>query len=225
MALVDRPPPQRFRIVERGGRLEVIDLETGTRPASAAERMAAHDAAHGHAALRYDRLAEIEETPSTAPPSETAPSPAAPRPPKDAIRAAIAKRGNPWGGANGGRAQLGAQSQSEERARPSPGARQAEARPVPQSNAARGGNRLPMVTGKWWDSKGPRTISLGAAGQAKLQSSFIAATVIAFFAIIAMIVVQPALLLVAGFALFRFGGPIIGPIGAWLIDDAIKADR
>ena len=47
----------------------------------------------------------------------------------------------------------------------------------------------------------------------------------AFFAIIAMVIVQPALILVAAFVLFRFGGTIIGPIGARLIDEAIKADR
>lgn len=82
-----------------------------------------------------------------------------------------------------------------------------------------------MVTGKWWDSKGPRTVDLGQAGRAKLSEGFITATVIAFFAIIAMVVVQPALLLLAAFALFRFGGTIIGPLGAWLIDAAIKADR
>jgi hypothetical protein len=220
--LVDRPPPQRFRIVERGGRLEVIDSETGARPASAAERMAAHDAAHGHAALRYDRLAETDAAPVAAPP----PPPPAPAPiPTDAIRAAIAKRANPWSGNNGGRAQLGAQSQSEAQARPSPGGNQASARPAPLARRSRDEGHQPMVTGKWWDSKGPRTVDLGQAGRAKLSEGFITATVIAFFAIIAMVVVQPALLLVAAFALFRFGGTIIGPLGAWLIDAAIKADR
>jgi hypothetical protein len=219
--LVDRPPPQRFRIVERGGRLEVIDSETGARPASAAERMAAHDAAHGHAALRYDRLAETDlKSVSATPP----PLPTPALIPTDAIRAAIAKRANPWSGNNGGRAQLGAQSQSEAQARPSPGDNQASARPAPQSHASRDKGRRPMVTGKWWDSKGPRTLDLGEAGRAKLSEGFITAAVVAFFAIIAMVVVQPALLLVAAFALFRFGGAIIGPIGARLIDAAIKAD-
>jgi hypothetical protein len=228
--LVDRPPPQRFRILERGGRLEVIDSETGARPPSAAERMAAHDAAHGHAALRYDRLAEAEAEAGPAPVSQTpAVPPAAPIStevtPTDVIRAAIAKRATPWSGGNGGRAQLGAQSQSEANARPSPGANQSSARPALRSRAPRDESRQPIVTGKWWDSKGPRTLDLGEAGRAKLTGGFMTALIVAFFALIAMIIVQPALILVVGFALFRFGGTIIGPIGAWLIDEAIKADR
>ena len=223
--MVDRPPPQRFRILERGGRLEVIDSETGARPASAAERMAAHDAAHGHAALRYDRLAEAEAVPAPGSPPPSQPLPVPTPIPTDAIRAAIAKRANPWSGGNGGRAQLGAQSQSEANARPSPGANQASARPAPRSPAARDENRQPMVTGKWWDSKGPRTVDLGEAGRAKLSAGFITAFIVAFFAVIAMVIVQPALILVAAFVLFRFGGTIIGPIGARLIDEAIKADR
>ena len=225
-------PPPRYRIVERRGRLEVIDSETGGRPPTAAERMAAHDAAHGHAALRIDRLAEtaeaseapVQSLPPVAPPERT-PRPAARPVPTDAIRAAIAQRANPWGGDNGGRAGLGAQSQSEAQARPSPGANQGSARPAPRSRASRDENRMPMVTSKWWDSKGPRTLDLGEAGRAKLSGGFITALIVAFFALIAMVIVQPALLLIAGFALFRFGGTIIGPIGARLIDDAIKADR
>ncbi|HWV61477.1 MAG TPA: hypothetical protein VN034_12515, partial [Sphingopyxis sp.] len=41
--MVDRPPPSRFSVVERGGRLVVIDRETGRTPPTAAERMDAHD--------------------------------------------------------------------------------------------------------------------------------------------------------------------------------------
>lgn len=217
----DQLPAPRYRIVERGGRLEVIDSETGGRPPTAAERMAAHDAAHGHAALRFDRLADMD-APAAAPPEPSLPPEPAARPaPPDAIRAAIAQRVNPWGG----RAQLGAQSQSEERARPSPGADQAATRRPLRSRTPRDENRMPMVTSKWWDSKGPRVLDLGAAGRAKLSGSFITAFIVVFFALIAMVIVQPALILVAGFALFRFGGTIIGPIGARLIDEAIKADR
>lgn len=183
--------------------------------------MAAHDAAHGHAALRYDRLAETEAAAEEGPPPPPVPAPA----PTDAIRAAIAKRANPWSGSNGDRAQLGAQSQSEAQARPSPGANQKVARHPPRPAGARAnGKRQPIVTGKWWDSKGPRVVDLGAAGRAKLSSAVITTLVIGFFVMIAMIVIQPALLLVAAFALFRFGGSFIGPIGARLIDDAIKAD-
>lgn len=213
-------PPSRYRIVERGGRLEVIDGETGERPQSAAERMAAHDAAHGHAALRFDRLEEAGDgIVGTAP----VPPPAARPVPTDPIRAALAKRSNPWGG-DGGRAQLGAQSQSEERARPSPNSDSASSRPAPRATGLGSGKRQRFVTGKWWDSNGPRTVDLGDKGRAKLSGNFMTALIVAFFVVVAMIIVQPALLLVAGFALFRFGGTIIGPIGAWLIDDALKAD-
>ncbi|MBA4748471.1 MAG: hypothetical protein H2056_07135 [Sphingopyxis sp.] len=225
-------PPPRYRIVERQGRLEVIDSETGGRPPTAAERMAAHDAAHGHAALRYDRLAETaaaSEAPvPSAPPvsqSDRAPEPAARPAPTNAIRAAIAQRANPWGDGNGGRVGLGAQSQSEAQARPGPGANQGTARRTLRSRIPRDENRMPMVTSKWWDSKGPRTLDLGEAGRAKLSGGFVTAAIVAFFALIAMAIAQPALILVAGFALFRFGGTIIGPIGARLIDEAIKADR
>ena len=41
--MVDRPPPSRFSVVERGGRLVVIDKETGQIPPTAAERMDIHD--------------------------------------------------------------------------------------------------------------------------------------------------------------------------------------
>ena len=41
--MADRPPPGRYSVVERGGRLVVIDRETGRTPPSAAERMADHD--------------------------------------------------------------------------------------------------------------------------------------------------------------------------------------
>lgn len=216
----DGLPSPRYRIVERGGRLEVIDSETGGRPATAAERMAAHDAAHGHAALRFDRLADMDE-PAAAPPEPSLPPEPAARPvPTDAIRAAIAQRVNPWGG----RAQLGAQSQSEERARPSPGVDQGSARPGPHARARRDKGRQPVNTSKWWDSKGPRTLDLGQAGRARLSSSLMTAFVISIFVMVAVFVIQPVLLLVAGFALFRFGGTIIGPIGARLIDEAIKAD-
>ena len=44
--MVDRPPPSRFSVVERGGRLVVIDRETGQTPPTAAERMQALAAAY-----------------------------------------------------------------------------------------------------------------------------------------------------------------------------------
>lgn len=44
MALLDQPPPKRLHIVEKGGRLVVIDRLTGTTPPTAAELMKAGDA-------------------------------------------------------------------------------------------------------------------------------------------------------------------------------------
>src|SRR3546814_11112198 len=38
-----RPPPSRFAVIERGGRLVIVDRTTGKTPPSAAERMAEHD--------------------------------------------------------------------------------------------------------------------------------------------------------------------------------------
>ena len=201
-------PPSRYRIVERGGRLEVIDSQTGERPQSAAERMAAHDAAHGNAALRFDRLEEQRAEPS--PPAPANPASAKPAPPSDPIRQRLQEKASPW--------------QAKGEAKPPRAKRPAEPpmqRPAqPASSLVKG----TFVTGQWWDSKGPRTISLGEKGKTKLGSGLMTALIIGFFIMIALIVVQPALLLVVGFALFRFGGSIIGPIGAWLIDDAIKAD-
>jgi hypothetical protein len=190
-------PPARYRIVERGGRLEVIDGETGERPLSAAERMAAHDAAHGHAALRYDR---VEAARAAAPP------PVAPTP-SDPIRARLGDKASPW--------------QASGEAKPPRAKRLKDAPPTAISQLAKG----TYVTGKWWDSKGPRTVTLGQKGREKLVNSIMATLIVAFFIFIALAVIQPALLLVAGFALFRFGGTIIGPIGARLIDQAIAADR
>jgi hypothetical protein len=219
-------PPQRYRIVERGGRLEVIDALTGARPPSAAERMAAHDAAHGHAALRYDRLVEDAEEAAKAQPQSAKPTPPpAIRPaaaaPSDPIRATLAKRSNPWGDKNDrSRPQLAAQSVAEAEARPRPGS--ASGRPAPATTRRAGKDSI--VTGKWWDAKGPRTITLGQRGRSKLSSGIMTSLAIAMAIFIVLAIIQPALLLVAGFALFRFGGTFIGPIGARLLDEAIRVD-
>lgn len=201
-------PPSRYRIVERDGRLEIIDRETGERPQSAAERMAAHDAAHGDAALRNDRQEEQRaKTPPPAPANPAAPKPA---PPSDPIRERLQKKASPW--------------QPKGEAKPPRAKHPAD---PPMQRPAQTASSLvkgTFVTGKWWDSKGPRRVALGEKGKAKLGNGLMTAIIIGFFILIALIVVQPALLLVAAFVLFRFGGTIVGPIGAWLIDDAIKAD-
>lgn len=81
-----------------------------------------------------------------------------------------------------------------------------------------------IITGRWWDSRGPRTIALGNVGRQRLTSGFVTALVLSLFIAIALLLVQPLLLLVAGFLLFRFGSAIVAPLGARLIDEAIKAD-
>src|SRR3546814_10425355 len=55
--LVDRPPPSRFSVVERGGRLVVIDRETGRTPPTAAERMDLHDRKKGVEPIRPAKTA------------------------------------------------------------------------------------------------------------------------------------------------------------------------
>lgn len=214
--MVDRPPPQRYRVVERRGRLEVIDSVTGERPPSAAERMASHDAAHGHAAMRFDRAQDllVEAAKNAEKPTPAPTSPA----PTDPVRARLEAKAGPW--------------QAKGEARP-PKAKQA--RPEPRytgtdmggglGEAARGpGKQTPFVTGKWWDSKGPRAVTLGRAGRAKLTNGALTFALFGFFIAIVIMIIQPALLLIVAFALFRFGGTFIGPIGANLIDAAIKAD-
>src|SRR3546814_13143043 len=51
-ALPDRPPPSRFAVIERGGRLVIVDRTTGKTPPSAAERMAEHDRRMGLVAAK-----------------------------------------------------------------------------------------------------------------------------------------------------------------------------
>src|SRR3546814_10294620 len=64
--LVDRPPPSRFSVVERGGRLVVIDRETGQTPLSAAERMDLHDRKAGVEPIRPAKTpAKIGTAPET----------------------------------------------------------------------------------------------------------------------------------------------------------------
>lgn len=217
--MVDRPPAQRYRIIERGGRLEVLDSETGGRPQSAAERMAIHDAAHGHAALRYDRIADNADGDA----ARAAPAlPAAPVPARaavrDPIRAALEKRTAPAPNSNGGRLRLGAQSSAEAQARPQPKGGQSSSRPAPRSR------KKPIVTQAWWDTKAPRTLDLGETGRQRLSTGIATTLIVSVAIAIVLTVIQPVLLLIAGFLLFRFGRSIIAPIGTRLVDEAIRAD-
>ena len=226
--MVDRPPPSRYSVVERGGRLVVIDKETGGTPPTAAERMDAHDRKLGvepnrparpsavadmsHAARAESGLsARPAPTKQTARPALASQAPVKADARADASRgrmaAAIAERGKPWNATSADR--------------PPPQAEVAPARipsrPAPWASGA----RKTIVTGKWWDSKGPRTIELSAKGQQVLSSGFLTLFLVVAVAAIVILFIEPLILFVGAFLLFRFGGNVLGPIGAGLVDKAL----
>lgn len=205
----------------------VVDRETGRTPPSAAERMAAHDRRHGHAAERPllpDPVSDALVEPARPPKTVAAPAASVRAAKREADAAKrerqAAVRGEskraPWGERN-------------ERARPeAPASRPTGPAPtataparVPSRPAASLPGRKTIVTGKWWDAKGPRTLELGPKGQAELTGGLM---ILFFGVVIAAIValfVEPLLLFVGAFLLFRFGGQILGPIGAGLVDKAL----
>ena len=217
--MVDRPPPARFSVVERGGRLVVIDSETGKVPLSAAERMDAHDRQLGVEPIRPARAsaapdmsaaarAESGLSARPAPAQQKRPDAASDRD-KGRIAAAIAERSRkPW-----------SEAPPRDRSAPPPGAAPARIaeRPAPQV----GGQRKTIVTGKWWDAKGPRTIELSPKGQQVLSGGFATFFFVVLIAAIVVMVIEPLVLFVGAFLAFRFGGNILGPIGAGLVDKAI----
>ena len=217
--MVDRPPPSRFSVVERGGRLVVIDSETGEVPLSAAERMALHDRKMGVEPIRPAKSsaapdmsaaarAESGLSARPAPMREPAARPAKANGGSDRLAAAIiGRKKRPWN--------------AQPNDRPAPQAGPASARIAGRPAPHAGGARKTMVTSKWWDSKGPRTIELGPKGQAELTGGFM---FLFFGLVIAAIVaafVEPLILFVGAFVLFRFGGTVLGPIGAGIIDKAL----
>lgn len=221
--MVDRPPPSRFAVVERGGRLVVIDKETGQTPLSAAERMDLHDRNLGVEAIRpattpgkasaapdMSAAARAESGLSARPaPTQQA---VARRPVanngKDRLAAAVAERNKqPWNPQRNDRPALTS----------NPAPARSASRPAPQA----GGTRKTIVTGKWWDSRGPRTIELGPKGQQVLSSGFVTLFFVLVVAAIVVGFIQPLLLFAGAFVLFRFGGTVLGPIGAGIIDKAI----
>lgn len=210
--MADRLPPSRYSIVERGGRLVVIDRDTGQTPATAAERMAEHDRRMGHEAVRPVIREAAPREPSPAadvlPVSEARAQRPAKRPPNDRMAAAVAdmNRKRPWN--DGGKRPAAPQS-----------ARIAH-RPAPAAGAATG-QRKTIVTAKWWDSKGPRTIELGPKGQQVLGGGFVTLFFVALIAAIVMLVISPVMLFVAAFLLFRWGGSAMAPLGAGIVDKAV----
>lgn len=204
--MVDRPPPSRFSVVERGARLVVIDRDTGQTPPSAAERMAEHDRRMGNDRIvPAARPAAAEPAPTVI--AEPAPQRQPSRPPNERMAAAVAEmtRKQPWSQKPKGAAQ-----------QPQP----ARIRARPQPTATTGALKT-IVTSKWWDAKGPRTIELGPQGQRELTGGFMTLVFVALIAAIVALFVAPVLLFAAAFLLFRFGGNILGPIGAGLIDKAL----
>lgn len=212
--MVDRPPPSRFSVVERGGRLVVIDKETGQTPPTAAERMDLHDRKMG---VEPIRPAARQAEPVAAAIVEAAPAPQreSPRPPNARMAAAVAEmnRKQPWS------QKTKTAAQPNDRPAPAAGPSPARipSRPAPQA----GGGRKTIVTGKWWDSKGPRTIELGPKGQQVLSSSIVTLFFVVAIAAIVALFIEPVVFFIGGFLLFRFGGSILGPIGAGIIDKAL----
>ena len=213
--MVDRPPPSRFSVVERGGRLVVIDRETGQTPPTAAERMDLHDRKMGVEPIRPAKTstppdmsanARAESGLSARPaPAQQA---AAASGGRDRVAATVAKRTKqPW---------KNPQPNDRPALKSNPEPARIPNRPAPQA-----GGRKTIITAKWWDAKGPRTIELGEKGQAELTGGFM---FLFFGLVIAAIVVgfiEPLLLFAGAFLLFRFGGQILGPIGAGIVDKAI----
>ena len=200
----DRPPPSRFAVIERGGRLVIVDRTTGKTPPSAAERMAEHDRRMGLVAA--NRPEPVVPAPAAIVPDDPMPMPT----PVPARRAASGPAKRPW---EGGQRVPAPPLPSP----PAPAPARIRERPPPQAS----GDRKSFTTGKWWDAKGPRTVVLGSAGQADLTGGFMMLVFgLVIAAIVAAFVALP-LLFVGGFLLIRFGDRIVAPIGARIIDKAL----
>lgn len=199
----------------------VIDKETGQTPLSAAERMDLYDRNRGIEPIRPARTTVPREAPTAtlteklptpnaqpAPDQHHAPPASAGKDGKARIAAAIAERNKrPWTQKPSDRPALKSTSKPAH----------TESRPAAQP----GGQRKTIVTGKWWDSKGPRTIELGPKGQQTLSGGFVTLVFALLAAAIIALFIEPILLFVGGFLLFRFGGHILGPIGAGIVDKAL----
>ncbi|ALH82751.1 hypothetical protein [Sphingopyxis macrogoltabida] len=205
--MADRLPPSRYSVVERGGRLVVIDRETGLTPLSAAERMDLYDRKMG---IEPMRPVAREPAPEAAPAAKTPPTRTPPPTarPGNRMEAAVAamNRKQPW--------------EDKPKAAAAPPPPRIPAR-SPSSTAAAAGGRKTIVTGKWWDAKGPRTIELGEKGQQALTGGFVTIAVVFIIASIVALFNAPVIFFVGVFLLFRFGSNILGPIGAGIIDKAI----
>ncbi|WP_033074292.1 hypothetical protein [Sphingopyxis sp. MWB1] len=204
--MVDRAPLSRLLIVERDGRLMVVDRITGATPPTAAERMAEHDRRMGVDAIRPELPApnsKADIIPATPPrlvglPGKKTLEPLAPVKARAGGDAAAAK---PW-------AHVASTAPST------------HMRPANPSMASSTYGSKTLVTNKWWDAKGPRTITLTRGVQAELTSGVVAVILAMIVAAAVALWVSPALFFAAAFLLLRFGGHVVGPLGAAIIDKA-----
>lgn len=210
--MLDRTPPGRYSVVERGGRLVVIDRDTGQVPATAAERMAEHDRRMGNESVRPER----RETPAPAAiPTASVPAAA----PADRLREAIAARAQhsepkqPWTKTPAPPAPARIPNRPQAKA-PSGSAPQ---KPPRSGDDA----RKTIVTAKWWDAKGPRTIELGPKGQSTLSGGFVTIFAAVLALCVFLFLTIPVAAFVAAFLLFQFGGKALAPIGAGIVDKAV----
>ena len=204
--MADRPPPGRYSVVERGGRLVVIDRETGRTPPSAAERMAEHDRRMGSEPLRPAARRSPEEAAADLAPEVAelvVEAPVRPANPAMAATVSAMNRKQPW---------------KNQPQKPAAAPARIPQRPAPPTQAA---GRKTIVTGKWWDAKGPRTIELGPKGQQVLTGGFTTLFFVALIAAIATLFIAPVVLFIGIFLAFQFGGKILGPIGAGIVDKAV----
>ncbi len=234
--MADKLPPSRYRIVERDGRLVVIDTETGSAPPTAAERMAAHDQKLGFAEEARDQLADAVKDAALA----TGPAPATPAPPNPWAQAADTIGPDPRSAqppqprpvdrpaaANADKAKASRASQRPAGmpSRPAPSGGQS-GRAAPAPGRARGelrsGGAQPLTTAAWWDAKGPRSIVLTPAGAAKLRAAFTQIFVIALVIFGVALVVAPLLVVAAVFLFTRFGRGVVARFGAQAIDTALR---
>ena len=200
----------------------VIDKETGQTPPTAAERMDLHDRKMGVEPIRPAKTAaktgaapdmsaaartESGLSARPAPTQQLATPSTAANSGKDRAAVAIAERNKrPW-----------KNQQPNDRPALKSNPEQIASRPAPQA----GSTSKTIVTGKWWDAKGPRTIELGPKGQQALSNGFVTLFVALVIAAIVVGFIEPLLLFVGAFVLFRFGGNFLGPIGAGIIDKAL----
>ncbi len=214
--MVDRPPPSQFAVVERGGRLVVVDRKSGATPPTAAQRMAEHDRRMGQVAVRPILPEPLSETiAEPAPPPKTVAAPTiSVREAKREADAARQQRTAARDDDHGKRPWSGEPKPPAPRAASPPPAR------IPQ-RAPSAPKRKTIVTAKWWDAKGPRTIELGPKGQAEFTGGFIALCFMLVAVAVVTAFISLPLLFVGGFLLLRFAGKIIAPIGASLIDKAL----